>query len=297
MTVTFFATTAGAAHRRVPKRKRLTVTRCNGPAPEHQTITQTGRRPPQKGTTTCHPEQEEEPTGATHRNPPVPRPTKANKSVPKTRSNTDCALNNPVIPGEDPIEYQHKLDELRADLRPLNSLEDSIVEQIADTTWRLKRLARIEAAVQSHHANKAAAGESNTGKDHDEILGHAFTDRDTLRDLSILSRYEGQLSRRFHRLTKELRDMRKTLHENNFRSSSMEEREHRERRRRKEVVGTNPDNPQPSEQTHRPQPAEESTTSSDSPVPKREPTGTGVIDSHRTDPGNTGQPAPKEAQN
>ena len=57
---------------------------------------------------------------------------------------------HPVIPGEDPIEYQHKLDELRADLRPLNALEDAIVEQIADTTWRLKRIARIEAAVDSY---------------------------------------------------------------------------------------------------------------------------------------------------
>ena len=205
--------------------------------------------------------------------------------------------NNPVIPGEDPIEYQHKLDELRADLRPLNSLEDSIVEQIADTTWRLKRLARIEAAVQSHHANKAATRESNTGKDHGEVLGEAFTERDTLRDLSILSRYESQLSRRFHRLTKELRDMRKTLHENNFRSSKMEEREHRERERRREAVGTNPDNPQPSEQTHAAQPAEESITSSDLPLSKREPANAGVIDFHRVDPGNTGQPAPKEAQN
>ena len=204
---------------------------------------------------------------------------------------------HPVIPGEDPIEYQHKLDELRADLRPLNSLEDSIVEQIADTTWRLKRLARIEAAVQSHYADKAAAGESNAGKDSDEILGEAFSDSDTLRDLAILSRYEGQLSRRFHRLTKELRDMRKTLHENNFRSSTMEEREQRERERKKLAHEQAADNPQPSEQTHGVEPAEESTTSGDSPVPKREPTSAQVVDFHRVDPGNTGQPALKEAQN
>ncbi len=204
---------------------------------------------------------------------------------------------HPVIPGEDPIEYQHKLDELRADLRPLNSLEDSIVEQIADTSWRLKRITRIEAAVQSHYTNKAIAGDSEVGKDADEILGEAFSDRDTLRDLAILDRYEGQLSRRFHRLTKELRDMRKTLHENNFRSSTMEQREQRERERKKLALDPHADNPQPSEQTHPAQTAEESTTCSETPVSKQEPTSAGIIDFHRIDPGDSGQPAPQETQN
>ena len=34
---------------------------------------------------------------------------------------------HPVIPGEDPIEYQHKLDQLRADIRPVNAIEDDLV--------------------------------------------------------------------------------------------------------------------------------------------------------------------------
>ena len=143
----------------------------------------------------------------------------------------------------------------------------------------------------------AADEERNAGKEEQRILGDAFSGSGSLKDLAILSRYESQLSRRFHRLTKELRDMRKTLHENNFRSSTMEEREQRERERRREPAGPSADNPQPSERTHGAQPAEESTTSGDSPVPKREPTSAAVTDFHRTDPGNTGHQGPQEAQN
>ena len=135
---------------------------------------------------------------------------------------------HPIIPGEDPAEYQHKLDQLRADIQPVNALEDSLVEQIADTAWRLKRLSRIEAAVERYHIDEAEDKTSNFGKDDEQIVGDAFTNYGHLDYLSRLARYEGQLSRRYHRAMNQLTDLRKNSAQTLFRSRSMEERDREE---------------------------------------------------------------------
>jgi hypothetical protein len=140
---------------------------------------------------------------------------------------------HPVIPGEDPAEYQHKLDQLRADIRPVNALEDSLVEQIADTAWRLKRLSRIEAAVERDHIENAEDKTSNLGKDEEQIVGDAFTDYGHLDYLGRLARYEAQLSRRYHRAMKELTDLRKNREQTGFRTRPMEERDREEQEWRK----------------------------------------------------------------
>ena len=57
-----------------------------------------------------------------------------------------CAL-DPLIPGEDPEAFQEHFCEIKLDLQPASAIESNLVEQIADISWRLKRLSRIEAAV------------------------------------------------------------------------------------------------------------------------------------------------------
>jgi len=118
---------------------------------------------------------------------------------------------HPVIPGEDPAEYQHKLETLRADIRPLNALDDDLVEQIADTSWRLKRLSHIEAAIDRRRIETAAGNKANIGKDDQQIADAGFAGFGTLGYLNCLGRYEAQLSRRYHRTIKELTDLRKNL--------------------------------------------------------------------------------------
>ena len=135
---------------------------------------------------------------------------------------------HPVIPGEDPGEYQHKLDQLRADIQPVNSLEDSLVEQIADTDWRLKRLSRIEAAVERYNIEQAEDKTSNFDKDDEQIVGDAFTAYGHLDYLTRLARYEAQLSRRYHRAMNQLSDLRKNTMQTLFRSRSIEERDREE---------------------------------------------------------------------
>ena len=148
---------------------------------------------------------------------------------------------HPVIPGEDPVEYQHKLDQLRADIKPMNALEDDLVEQIADTSWRLKRLSRIEAAIERDRIESAADKNSNLYKDDEQIVGDGFTGWAMLDYLNKLGRYEAQLSRRYHRAMKELRDLRTTYEQTFFRKRPMPERDREEQQWRKSHPQPPPD--------------------------------------------------------
>jgi hypothetical protein len=193
---------------------------------------------------------------------------------------------HPVIPGEDPAEYQSKLDKLRNDLRPVNALEDEIVEQIADASWRLKRLSRIEAAVNSYHLDRCANKEHNAGKDEEHILGDTFTGY-ALTDLQRLSRYESQLSRRFHRLTKELRDLRKDRDKTFFVENRYEQRQQHQPTQTNGVDQPSIDIAEKvkrNEQTQSVQAILESITSDDSPTLKRPPTSAPITDFHRVNP-------------
>ena len=119
-----------------------------------------------------------------------------------------CAL-DPLIPGEDPEAFQEHFCEIELDLRPASAIESNLVEQIADVSWRLKRLSRIEAAVITAFYDATAEQPLNQGNDTDQLLGKSLAHHNRLDALNRLSRYEAQLSRRYHRALKEFRDLRK----------------------------------------------------------------------------------------
>ena len=119
-----------------------------------------------------------------------------------------CAL-DPLIPGEDPEAFQEHFCEIELDLQPATAIESNLVEQIADVSWRLKRLSRIEAAVITAFYDATAEQPINQGNDTDQLLGKALAHHDRLDALNRLSRYEAQLARRYHRALKEFRDLRK----------------------------------------------------------------------------------------
>ena len=119
-----------------------------------------------------------------------------------------CAL-DPLIPGEDPEAFQEHFCEIELDLRPASAIESNLVEQIADVSWRLKRLSRIEAALITAFYDATAEQPLNQGNDTDQLLGSALAHDNRLAALNRLSRYEAQLSRRYHRALKEFRDLRK----------------------------------------------------------------------------------------
>ena len=97
-----------------------------------------------------------------------------------------------VLPGED----QEAFERLRADclsrFRPQGPAEHELVETIANTSWRLKRILRLETAMLS-----------------DETA-------DPFKSLSLLIRYENQLNRTYDLAMKRLQE----LQENRVRSSA-----------------------------------------------------------------------------
>ena len=203
---------------------------------------------------------------------------------------------HPVIPGEDPAEYQRKLDKLRADLRPLNALEEDLVEQIADASWRLKRFSRIEAAVNAYHLDRCANQEHNAGKDDEHILGNTFTGF-ALTDLTRLSRYETQLTRRYHRAIKELRDLRKGAEDNWFvarlpdnRTRAERDRDEHEYQKQEQRDAIRRDN-QPIEPTQSTQPPMKPATSDTSATPRPTPS----RDRYQPTAETSGHPGPNEA--
>jgi hypothetical protein len=117
-----------------------------------------------------------------------------------------CAK-DPLIPGEDPDDYYRHCAEMEFDLKPGSAREENLVDQIADITWRLKRFSRIEAAVIQEFYNNTAEQPLNQGQSGD-LIGKALADTNRLAAINILGRYDGQLSRRYHRAIKELRDMK-----------------------------------------------------------------------------------------
>jgi hypothetical protein len=122
------------------------------------------------------------------------------------RTQTRPLRQGSLIPGEDPDDYNQHCAEALFDFRPVTSAEENLVDQIADITWRLKRFSRIEAAVIQEFYNNTAEQPLNQGQSGD-LIGKALADTNRLAAINILGRYDGQLSRRYHRAIKELRDM------------------------------------------------------------------------------------------
>ena len=113
---------------------------------------------------------------------------------------------DPLIPGEDPDEFDRHSVDLETELRPVSYLELNLVEQIIDITWRLKRFPRIEAAVINELHDSAAEQPQNHDKDANQLLGKSLAHSNAL---NRLSRYEAQLARRYQNTMKELRELRK----------------------------------------------------------------------------------------
>ena len=106
-----------------------------------------------------------------------------------------------VLPGEDPADFDQHLVSFEETYLPRNRVEKEIVRQIADVTWRMQRLSRIETAViaagidNTNRLYPDPVPEGRRGQTH--ALGRAMLTRTKL--LDNLARYDGRLSRRFFR--------------------------------------------------------------------------------------------------
>jgi len=103
-----------------------------------------------------------------------------------------------IIAGENPARFAALLASLRAHLKPRNTIEDGLVEDLAASRWRKRRLLSMETATITHEIERQdpeSAAESNA-KRAALALGSLS---DTSRTLEIISRYELRFDRQYDR--------------------------------------------------------------------------------------------------
>jgi hypothetical protein len=123
---------------------------------------------------------------------------------------------DPLIRGEDPDKFLQHGAELYHSLAPMTPLQEDLVEQIIDITWRLKRFQRIESSILNELYDGAAEQPSNHDKEPDDVYGKALAPQGCLDSLSRISRYESTLRRAYHSCLKELRTLRKASRQGDF---------------------------------------------------------------------------------
>ena len=116
-----------------------------------------------------------------------------------------------VIPGEDPAEFDALVTWFENTFNPSNAYEASLVRQMADADWRLKRISHLEMAYLSYAVDEALARFKKYYPDEPEpekvnLLGSIMQNRTA--NMSHFSRYEAHQNRRLHNLFKQLIEMR-----------------------------------------------------------------------------------------
>jgi hypothetical protein len=95
-----------------------------------------------------------------------------------------------LIPGEDEAALQELGERLRTELQPVGELEDLLVERVIASTWRLRRLARVEAGIFARELYESLSDQGASA------LGLAFIrDGNGANAFSKLSRYETTIER------------------------------------------------------------------------------------------------------
>lgn len=124
------------------------------------------------------------------------------------------AANRTVLPGENAREFQTLLSELAKEFRPATALQRSLVRQLADSEWRLRRIPDFEAGLLTRRLDRARSriekhpdnGPSNENVLKSWLRGEVLIDDASGADpLSKLSRYESRLTRNYFKALEHLR--------------------------------------------------------------------------------------------
>jgi hypothetical protein len=107
-----------------------------------------------------------------------------------------------VMPTEDLAAYQRHLASFTGDLNPKGAIEANLVQALADTSWRLNRVAALE-------TNLLTLGIANTGSPIDDAMSIVASLESQSKAFSNLSLHSQRLSRQFERTVNQLRDLQK----------------------------------------------------------------------------------------
>ncbi len=106
-----------------------------------------------------------------------------------------------VMPTEDLQAYQRHLKSFTEECTPKGPIEAHLVQALADTSWRLNRVAALE----TNLLNLAAVGEGI-----EDALAIAASLESQSKALSNLSMHSQRLSRQFERTVDKLNELQKT---------------------------------------------------------------------------------------
>jgi hypothetical protein len=101
-----------------------------------------------------------------------------------------------VLPSEDPAAYEQHRRQFLEEYRPATPTETAFVEELADTSWRLKRIPLLEADLLSRALSPAPSPEPPS-----------FDIVDAHRLLATLGIHGQRLSRQFHKTLEHLREI------------------------------------------------------------------------------------------
>jgi hypothetical protein len=120
-----------------------------------------------------------------------------------------------VVPGEDPEAYESLRQDLIESWNPANTQEESLVDQIAQNSWRLMRARRIETAtfeylMPSLEQAAPACPEASVKRapaNHDQAMAQAFLEN--AKAFDNMRRYATSIERAFHAALLELQKLQK----------------------------------------------------------------------------------------
>ncbi len=102
----------------------------------------------------------------------------------------------PVLPLEDSAAYEAHCRGFRDEYQPATATETQLVQELADTAWRLNRIPKLEAGLLDRAANPST--------DREEI---SFDVIDAHRTLATLGLHGSRLSRQFQKTLTMLREL------------------------------------------------------------------------------------------
>ncbi len=117
-----------------------------------------------------------------------------------------------VLPGEDEKSFQSLAAQLFAELRPVGSTEEDLVEMMAVARWRRTRVWALETSSLAKQMNQEFQAGGDPDPDPAAVASAAFSSlANETRTLDLLNRYESRYDRQYfraHRRLLELQDRR-----------------------------------------------------------------------------------------
>jgi hypothetical protein len=115
-----------------------------------------------------------------------------------------------VMPTEDLAAYQLHLKSFTGEYHPEGATEAHLVQALADTSWRLNRVAALETNLLNLGIANATSPISDAPQQVQDALSIVSALESQSKALSNLSMHSQRLSRQFERTVAQLRDLQKT---------------------------------------------------------------------------------------